>query len=60
MRIPQGYPENVSAVSDTVSSIRVSWYPVPEGQRNGTISHYNISVTNSIMLEILRQSTLLL
>ena len=42
--VPKGAPQNVTAVPETVSSIRVSWDPVPEGQRNGTISQYKVWV----------------
>lgn len=42
--VPKGTPQNVTAVPETVSSIRVSWDPVPEGQRNGNISQYKVWV----------------
>ena len=44
--VPQGAPKNVTAVPHTESSIRVSWNPVPKGQRNGTISQYIVRVEN--------------
>ena len=44
--VPQGTPENVTADRETVSSIRVSWSPVPVGKRQGIINKYNVQVKN--------------
>lgn len=41
---PGAAPQNVIAVSNTFSSIHVSWDPVPEKQRNGIIIRYEVDV----------------
>ncbi|KAJ7378569.1 hypothetical protein OS493_022557 [Desmophyllum pertusum] len=41
---PGAAPQNVIAVSNTFSSIHVSWDPVPEKQRHGIIIRYEVDV----------------
>lgn len=43
-------------VPETNSSIRVSWEPVPKEERNGTITHYNVRVTNKSSGEVLNKN----
>ena len=42
--MPEAAPQNVTAVSNTFSSIEVSWEPVPEAKQNGNITEYEVSV----------------
>ena len=37
---PTGEPQDVSAVTESNSTIRVAWAPPPEAERNGLITNY--------------------
>ena len=41
---PDAAPENVTAISNTFSSIDVSWKPVPKEKQNGYITNYEVGV----------------
>lgn len=43
-----GAPENVIAVSETFSSIDVSWKPVPKAKQNGIITKYEVEVWKEV------------
>lgn len=43
-----GAPENVIAVSETFSSIDVSWKPVPKAKQNGIIIKYEVEVWKEV------------
>lgn len=44
---PSGSPTYVVAVAKSISSINVTWGRVPEFQRNGNVTMYEIHVMNS-------------
>ena len=44
---PSGSPTYVVAVAKSISSINVTWGRVPEFQRNGNVTMYDIHVMNS-------------
>ena len=50
---PSGYPQNVEVTVNSPTSFKVSWTEVPEAERNGNITHYEIIYTpvNSPILE---------
>ena len=41
---PKAPPHNVKAVSETFSSIKVSWEPVPEEDQDGIIIQYQVEI----------------
>ena len=43
---PKEAPQNVSAVSETFDSIKVTWRPVPEEKRDGIIILYQVKVSS--------------
>ena len=45
---PDAAPENVTAVSNTFSSIDVSWKPVPMAKQNGNITKYEVAVRKNV------------
>ena len=44
---PSGSPTDVDAVAKSISSINVTWGPVPEFERKGNVTMYEIHVMNS-------------
>ena len=59
--MPDGYPQNVVAVTSTSTAILVEWEPVPASQRNGYITHYEIELNQTTFPQLntseLRQTT---
>ena len=45
---PDAAPLNVTAVSNTFSSIDVSWKPVPKEKQNGYITKYEVEVRKKV------------
>lgn len=45
---PKAPPDNVTAVSNTFSTISVSWEPVPEEKRDGKIIIYEVKVMKNV------------
>lgn len=43
---PKEAPQNVSAVSETFYSIKVTWRPVPEEKRDGIIILYEVNIAD--------------
>lgn len=50
---PSGYPQGVQVTAISSTSLNISWNKVPETERNGNITHYEIRYTpvNSPQLE---------
>jgi hypothetical protein len=50
---PSGHPQDVEVTVNSPTSFKVSWAEVPEAERNGNITHYEIVYTpiNSPILE---------
>ena len=50
---PSGYPDGVQVKAGSSTSLNISWNEVPESERNGNITHYEILYTpvNSPQLE---------
>ena len=50
---PSGYPQGVRGIAISSTALRISWNEVPEMERNGNITHYEILYTpiNSTFLE---------
>ena len=48
---PKEAPQNVSAVSETFDSIKVTWRPVPEEKRDGIIILYQVKVSSDSHLD---------
>lgn len=50
--VPDGYPQNVVAMTRTSTAILVEWDPVPASQRNGYITHYEIELNQTTFSQL--------
>ena len=54
---PKEAPQNVSAVSETFDSIKVTWRPVPEEKIDGIIILYQVIVSSDSPLDKFHSNT---
>ena len=50
--VPVGFPRNIRALTTTSTDILVQWDPVPPIERNGDITHYEIELNQSTLMEV--------
>lgn len=48
---PTGFPQNVTILGTTSTTIEVEWDPVPIDQRNGFITFYEIELNQTMFLQ---------